>query len=104
MANADTTSGVLKSARYSDNALRRCDHPIKIGDDLDEAVRYVMSIGPAGEILRLQGDRAAHLHEQIAADLAEGFAEWVGPEGVMAPGSTWIVSATAPACPDLRGR
>jgi ubiquinone/menaquinone biosynthesis C-methylase UbiE len=98
MANADTTSGILLSAGFENVALRRCDLPITIGVDLDEAVEFVMSLGPAGEILRLAGERAAHLHEPIAAALREEMAEWVGSGGVvLAPASTWIVTAEAPA-------
>jgi hypothetical protein len=56
-----------------------------------------MDLGPAGEILRLQGDRAAHLHEPIREALREDFARFVGPDGEIAPGaSTWIVTARAP--------
>lgn len=43
-----------------------------IGRDLDEAIALVTSIGPAGEILRLAGDRAAHLHGDIDAALRKG--------------------------------
>ncbi|MFI5038048.1 MAG: class I SAM-dependent methyltransferase [Solirubrobacterales bacterium] len=96
MANADTTSGILLSAGFEGVALRRCDLPITIGSDVEEAVEFVMSIGPAGEILRLAGEQAAHLHEPIADALREGLAEWAGPGGVTAPASTWIVTATAP--------
>jgi ubiquinone/menaquinone biosynthesis C-methylase UbiE len=95
MGNADTTSGILLSAGFKEVTLRRCDLPIMIGTTMDEAIELVMSLGPAGEILRLQGDRAAHLHEPIRAALHEGLAEWDGPEGVVAPASSWIVSAVA---------
>ena len=88
MANADTTSAIL---------LRRCDIPIMIGQDIDEAVEMVMSIGPAGEILRLAGERAAHLHEPVAQALRDGLADWASPDGVIAPASTWIVTASAPS-------
>ena len=97
MANADTTSGILVSAGYEAISLRRCDLPITIGSDLDEAVDFVMSLGPAGEILRLAGERAEHLHAPVAAALREGLADWAGPGGVIAPASTWIVTAGAPS-------
>jgi SAM-dependent methyltransferase len=97
MANADTVSGILLAAGFTDITLRRCDLPITIGRDAGEAAELVMSIGPAGEILRLAGDRAAHLHEPVAAALREGLAEWDGPDGIVAPASTWIVSAVARA-------
>jgi SAM-dependent methyltransferase len=95
MANADTTSGILLAAGFQGIGLRRCDLPITIGSDLDEAVELLMSLGPAGEILRLAGERATHLHEPIAEALREGLADWAGPSGVTAPASTWIVSAVA---------
>jgi SAM-dependent methyltransferase len=100
MGNADTTSGILVSAGFERISLLRCDKPILIGVDLDEAVEFVMSIGPAGEILRLAGEQAAHLHEPVAGALREDMAEWVAPDGrVVAPASTWIVTAQAPAAP-----
>jgi hypothetical protein len=79
MANANTTSGVLKSAGFEEITLRRCDLPITIGRDIDEAVKFVMDVGPAGEILRLA---AAHLHKPVADALREGLADWAA--GLMA--------------------
>jgi SAM-dependent methyltransferase len=95
MANADTTSGILKSAGFDAITLTRCDLPLNAGSDLDEAVALTMDLGPAGEILRLQGDRAAHLREPIRQAIREGMAEFAGAEGVLAPASTWIVGAHA---------
>jgi SAM-dependent methyltransferase len=97
MADADTTSGVLLSAGFSDVTLQRCDIPILIGNDVDEAIDLVMSLGPAGELLRLAGDRAAHLHGEVDAALRAGLGEFAQADGTLvAPASTWIVSATAP--------
>ncbi len=96
MANADTTSDVLIHAGFTDIALRRCDIPIIIGNDIDEALELVMALGPAGEILRLAGDRAAHLHGQVEEALREGLAEFALDGELRAPASTWIVTASAP--------
>ena len=96
LANADTTSGILLAAGFDDVTLRRSDLAIRIGRDVDEAVKLVMAIGPAGEIIRLQGDRAAHLHEPIRDALREGLSQWQTDGGVIAPASVWIVTATAP--------
>jgi SAM-dependent methyltransferase len=96
MGNADTTSAILLSAGFEQVSLLRSDLPITIGVDLDEAVEFVMSLGPAGEILRLAGESAAHLHDDVAAALREGLAEWQSDQGVLAPASTWIVSARVP--------
>jgi hypothetical protein len=96
MADADTTSEILVHAGFTGIALHRCDIPILIGRDVEEAIDLVMSLGPAGEILRLAGDGAAHLHDDVHAALREGLGEFAGPDGVRAPASTWIVVATAP--------
>ncbi len=95
MANADTTSDILTHAGFTDIALHRCDIPIVIGKDLEEARELVMALGPAGEILRLAGDRAAHLHGQVEAALREGLAEFAAEGELRAPASTWIVTASA---------
>ncbi|HVP00999.1 MAG TPA: class I SAM-dependent methyltransferase [Solirubrobacteraceae bacterium] len=97
MADADTTSDILLSAGFEDVTLRRCDIEITIGATLDEAIDILMALGPAGEVLRLQGDRARHLYPQIDAALREGLAEFVVEDGVRAPASTWIVTASAGA-------
>ena len=97
MANADTTSDILRHAGFADISLMRSDLDIMGGKDIDEALDLVMSIGPAGEILRLQGESAAHLHGQVEAALREGMAEFVREDGQLwAPASTWIVTASRP--------
>ena len=98
MANADTVTDQMVYAGFTDISLRRSDTDIMAGKDADEAIEMVMSIGPAGEILRLQGERATHLHDQVKDALREGLSEFVREDGtVWAPASTWIVRATAPA-------
>ncbi len=97
MANADTISEQLTIAGFERISLQRCDLPIKIGNDLDHAVEFNMSLGPAGEVLRLWEDRIDDIRPRIAANLRESLAEFDGPDGVIAPASTWIVGATAPA-------
>ena len=97
MANADTLTDILVNSGFTDISLTRSDLDIMGGTNLDEALDLVMSIGPAGEILRLQGDRAAPLIPQVDAALREGMAEFVRDDGeVWAPASTWIVTASRP--------
>ncbi len=95
MADADTTSEILVHAGYHEIELHRCDLPILIGTDIEQAIEIIMALGPGGEILRLAGDRAAHLHGEVRAKLREGLAEFQTDEGIVAPASTWIVSAVA---------
>jgi SAM-dependent methyltransferase len=96
MAGADTVSDVLLQAGFTDVALHRHDAPILLGDDLDEAVDFVMALGPAGELVRLWGDRMAHRHAEIRDALRDGLAQFAAADDrVRAPASTWTVSARA---------
>jgi ubiquinone/menaquinone biosynthesis C-methylase UbiE len=96
MANADTVSDVLKHAGYKDIELKRQDLVIRIGDSLEHAVELVMSLGPAGEVLRLWGDRVDEIRPKVEAALLEGMADMARDDGVYAGSSTWAVRAVAP--------
>lgn len=96
MADADTVSEQFKIAGFEEVSLQRCDLPIKIGDNLDHAVEFNMSLGPAGEVLRLWEDRVEEIRPKIAGELREALGEFDGPDGVIAPASTWIIAAIAP--------
>jgi ubiquinone/menaquinone biosynthesis C-methylase UbiE len=96
MAGADTTSDILLHSGFEDIELRRCDLPMFAGRTVADAIELVMALGPAGEILRLWGDRMAHVHEEVHAALEQGLGDYASPEGVIAPASTWIVSALNP--------
>ena len=95
MAGADTVSDQLLAAGFRDIGLERCDLPILMGRDLDEAIRFNVAIGPAGELLRLAGDDAAPLLPQVDAELREALAPFVRDGGVWGTASTWIISAVA---------
>jgi SAM-dependent methyltransferase len=95
MANADTVTEQMQIAGFEDVAVQRSDLPLKIGDDLDQAVEFNMALGPAGEVLRLWGDRVDEIRPEIAAKLRETLADLETPDGVFAPASTWIITAQA---------
>jgi SAM-dependent methyltransferase len=98
MADADTVSEQLTIAGFERISLQRCDLPIKIGNDLDHAVEFNMALGPAAEVIRLVGDEAERIRPTLEAEIREVLAEFdQGPNGVIAPASTWIVTAAAPA-------
>lgn len=97
MANADTVTDILRHAGFEDITLKRNDLPLKIGNDLQQAVDLAMSIGPAGEVLRLWGDRVDEIRPKVEAALLEGMADFVTEGGAIAASSTWTVSGVAPA-------
>ena len=69
--------------------------PMYISSDAKVTERFTRL--SAGEILRLAGERAEHLHPQVRAALGEGIAEWDTGDGLVAPASTWIVTARVPS-------
>jgi hypothetical protein len=99
MANADTVTDMLKHAGYEDITLKRQDLMIKTGETLEHAVDLVMSIGPAGEVLRLWGDRVDEIRPKVRAALLDGMADMVRADGVYADSSTWSVRAVVPGRP-----
>jgi SAM-dependent methyltransferase len=98
MANADTVTEQLSIAGFEQISLRRCDLPLKIGDDLAEAVQLNMALGPAAELIRLAKEDAAAIRPRLEAEIRAALEDFdEGAAGVSAPASTWIVSAVAPA-------
>jgi SAM-dependent methyltransferase len=103
MADADTVSEQLKIAGFDGISLRRCDLPIKIGNDLDHAVRFNMALGPAAEVIRLVGEEAEKIRPKLEVEIREVLADYDrGSDGVVAPASTWIISARAPSAAQAR--
>jgi SAM-dependent methyltransferase len=98
MANADTVSEQLQIAGFERPNFTRCDLPIKIGNDLDHAVAFNMALGPAAELLRIcPADEVDRLRPKLQEEIGEVLSDYVREDGtVMAPASTWIVTATAP--------
>ena len=96
MGNPNTVSNQLAIAGYRDVSFYRSDQPIVVGATVDEALHMVTSLGPAGEILRLAGEKADPVRPQIDAALREMYEQYTDPDGtVRAPASVWIVTATA---------
>jgi hypothetical protein len=96
MGNPNTVSNQLTIAGFEDITFYRSDKPITVGADVEEALEVVKSLGPAGEILRLAGEKAEPFLPQIDEKLREMYRDYTDPDGaVRAPASVWIVSARA---------
>lgn len=97
MANADTVTDVLGHAGFEDIRLARQDLPYKVGEHLEHAVAFNMALGPAAEVLRMWGDRVDEIRPRIADELRTALADFVVDGGaVVAPASTWAVTARVP--------
>jgi SAM-dependent methyltransferase len=94
MANADTVSEQLQIAGFEQPTFTRCDLPIKIGNDLDNAVAFNLAIGPAAELLRIcPADEVERLRPKVEKEIREVLADYIAGDEVSAPASTWIVRA-----------
>ena len=96
MSGPDMVSSMLRSAGFDRIAFERFDADICIGRDLDGAIEFAMSLGPAGEIIRLAGDEGVKRKPDVINALRETMAPYVRANGVWAPSSTWIITARNP--------
>ncbi len=93
MAGADLVSDLLGAAGFRHVTLERHDREICIGNDLAEAVDFAMTLGPAGEIMRLAGAEGASKHDRVVAALNETLGSFQRHDGIWAPSSVWFVTA-----------
>lgn len=93
MAGPDMVSTMLRGAGFEHITFERYDCDICIGRDLDDAVEFAMSLGPAGEIIRLAGEEGEKRKPQVVAALKEALAPFARTDGIWAPSSTWFISA-----------
>ena len=93
MAGPDMVSLMLRSAGFRNISFERFDTDICIGRSLDEAIEFAMTLGPAGEIIRLAAEEGQRLKPQVASALRETLGKYARADGVWAPSSTWIISA-----------
>lgn len=97
MAGPDMVSSMLIAAGYEKVSFERCDTDICIGHDLADAVDFAMTLGPAGEIIRLAEDDGERLRPQVIEALRQGLRKYEREDGtIWAPSSTWFISATRP--------
>ena len=96
MAGPDMVSTMLRSAGYDHITFERFDADICIGRDLAEGVEFAMSLGPAGEIIRLAGDEGQKRKPEVVAALRETLAPYARENGVWGPSSTWFITARNP--------
>ena len=97
LGNPDTCRGILEAAGFEDIELTARDFDYHLGRDLDEAIDGLLAIGPAAELVRINGDHGESKRPEIAAALAEHMSDWQQDDGtVVGRGSVWMVSARNP--------
>ena len=97
MSSETVVRAMMIAAGYDEIEFRRVDAPVVIGKDVNDAIAFQLAIGPAGEVFREAGPRAAEKREQIEAALAEAInRQKTASEGIVMDSSSWIISAVNP--------
>lgn len=96
MAGPDMVSDLLRFAGFQGISFERFDADICIGHGMDEAVEFAMSLGPAGEIIRLAGEEGERLKPKVVREVQDVLSPYLKEDGVWAPSSTWFVSSRVP--------
>jgi ubiquinone/menaquinone biosynthesis C-methylase UbiE len=93
MASADVVGDQLVAAGFTDIAFERSDAEIFVGKDLDAAIDFALTLGPAGEIVRLAGEAAVAKRGEVRDAVRGVLSKFEQRDGVRAPSSCWIVTA-----------
>lgn len=96
MADADRVSTLLSGAGFEHIDFERHDCDVCIGGDIEDAIDFAMSLGPAGEVIRLAGADGEKYRPQVVAALRGVLQRFSRREGIWAPSSAWFVTATRP--------
>jgi hypothetical protein len=87
---------MLQGADFERVSFERHDCDVCIGRDIDDAIDFAMSLGPAGEIIRLAGPDGEKHKPQVISALREVLQQFRHSAGIWAPSSTWFVTAYRP--------
>jgi ubiquinone/menaquinone biosynthesis C-methylase UbiE len=97
MAGPDMVSEMLQIVGFEGISFERFDTEIMIGKDIDEAIDFTMTYGPAGEIIRLAGEEGERLKPEVRTALRKVLSGHVREDkSVWAPSSSWIITAYNP--------
>lgn len=97
MADEATVRKMMEIAGYTDITFERVDAPVRVGDDVEDAIAFQLAIGPAGEVFREAGDLAEAKRPAIEAALAEAIDNQTrDAEGIVIDSSSWMISARNP--------
>ncbi len=90
--DTDRVRGILTRAGFDDVGFEALDTTLTMagGGSLDEAVEFLLEIGPTGAVLR---DADPALRPTVAGALRTAIAPFAGPNGVQMSGAVWIVTA-----------
>jgi SAM-dependent methyltransferase len=88
-ADGDRLKEIVEAAGLSDVTLEAITRPMRIGEDIEDAVAYITALPPPNPLVGKPADKVA-----AAVDaLREALAPYSTPEGVMMNGTAWLLTA-----------
>ena len=92
-SDTDRVRRILTAGGYTDIAIEPYDHPMYMGDTVEDAVVTAMEVGPIGGASE---DAPADRVAALKASLAEMLAGHMIDGAIRLPGSIWCVTARQP--------
>jgi ubiquinone/menaquinone biosynthesis C-methylase UbiE len=97
MANPEVVTQQLEIAGFTDIAFERNDGPVEVGDSVENAMRFQLALGPAGEVFREAGEEAERQRPQIEEALRQALAPYERDGKIVMGSSSWTITARKPA-------
>ena len=98
LSDAATNTRILEAAGFEDIRHRRIDRSVCVGRDLDEALAFQLTVGPAGFVVRAAGTAGVAEYPALERDLRALLTNYQRADGsVWMDSSTWFVTARKPA-------
>ena len=94
LAKPDVTRGILSAAGWTAVEIEPIDTQMTVGPAIDEALAFLLTMGPAGEVMREAKDEAATKRAAIERDLAKALKPHATPQGVLLHAASWCVTAS----------
>ena len=96
-ADPERGRGILGNAGFDEVLLTPKEHDLAVGGrvPLEEAVEFIMHIGPVSAALRAAGEDAETLRPAVRNSIRAALEPYSGSEGVRMGSASWIVTALA---------
>lgn len=97
MSNPDVVRQQLEIAGFEDIHFERNDGPVEVGNSVENAMRFQLALGPAGEVFREAGEEAERQRPQIEEALRDVLRPYEQEGKVVMGSSSWTITARRPA-------
>lgn len=96
MANPEVVTQQLEIAGFEAIAFERNDGPVEVGDSVENAMRFQLALGPAGEVFREAGEEAERQRPEIEEALRQALAPYEQDGRIVMGSSSWTITARKP--------